>query len=197
MADTGEEVPNSPSGGEWVAIDFETANERRDSACALGLAVVRDGRVTLTDSWLIRPPELRFDWRCTRVHGIRARDVADSPEFDAVWLEVTEYLGDGRLLAHNASFDMSVLRAMLTAYGLDLPELRYACTLAMSRRAWPDLPRHRLDTMCEHCNIELVHHDAASDARACAVVALRATEEVGAPDVESAVRVMGIRTHRL
>jgi DNA polymerase III subunit epsilon len=191
------EEPADPRGGEWVAIDFETSNEQRDSACALGLAVVRDGEVTKTAAWLIRPPEMRFDWRCTRVHGIRARDVVDAPEFPDVWLEVSEYLGDGRLLAHNASFDIAVLRTMLAAYGLEAPELRYACTLAMSRRAWPDLPRHRLDTMCEHCGIELVHHDAASDARACAWLALRAAEQVGAPDVESAVRAMGIRTHRL
>ena len=191
------EEPADPRGGEWVAIDFETSNEQRDSACALGLAVVRDGEVTKTAAWLIRPPEMRFDWRCTRVHGIRARDVVDAPEFPDVWLEVSEYLGDGRLLAHNASFDIAVLRTMLAAYGLEAPELRYACTLAMSRRAWPDLPRHRLDTMCEHCGIELVHHDAASDARACAWLALRAAEQVGAPDVESAVEAMGIRTHRL
>ncbi|HEY5540831.1 MAG TPA: 3'-5' exonuclease, partial [Coriobacteriia bacterium] len=150
------EEPADPRGGEWVAIDFETSNEQRDSACALGLAVVRDGEVTKTAAWLIRPPEMRFDWRCTRVHGIRARDVVDAPEFPDVWLEVSEYLGDGRLLAHNASFDIAVLRTMLAAYGLEAPELRYACTLAMSRRAWPDLPRHRLDTMCEHCGIELV-----------------------------------------
>ena len=182
---------------EWVAIDFETSNERRDSACALGLAVVRNGAVTKTEAWLIRPPEMRFDWRCTRVHGIRARDVADAPEFPDVWLEVSDLLEDGRLLAHNASFDMAVLRAMLAAYGLGTPDVRYACTLAMSRRAWPDLPRHRLDTMCEHCGIELVHHDAASDARACASLALRAAEQVGAPDVESAIKAMGIRTHRL
>lgn len=192
----GEEGRRTAS-GEWVAIDFETANERRDSACALGLAVVSGGEVTRTASWLIRPPELRFDWRCIRVHGIRARDVADSPEFGDVWREVAPFLGDGRLLAHNASFDMAVLRAMLAAYDLETPDLRYACTLAMSRRAWPDLPRHRLDTMCEHCGIELRHHDAASDARACAIVALRAAEHVGAPDVESAVRAMGIRTHKL
>lgn len=191
------EEPAGPRGGEWVAIDFETSNEQRDSACALGLAVVRDGEVTKTAAWLIRPPEMRFDWRCTRVHGIRARDVVDAPEFPDVWLEVSEYLGDGRLLAHNASFDMAVLRTMLAAYGLEAPELRYACTLAMSRRAWPDLPRHRLDTMCEHCGIELVHHDAASDARACAWLALRAAKQVGAPDVESAVEAMGIGTHRL
>jgi DNA polymerase-3 subunit epsilon len=194
----GEEGGRPPAGGgQWVAIDFETSNERRDSACALGLAVVKGGAVIETASWLIRPPEMRFDWRCTRVHGIRARDVADSPEFPDVWREVSEYLGDGRLLAHNASFDMAVLRAMLAVYGLDTPDVRYACTLAMSRRAWPDLPRHRLDTMCELCGIELVHHDAASDARACAWLALHAAEQVGAPDVESAVKALGIRTHRL
>jgi DNA polymerase-3 subunit epsilon len=193
----GEEGEGRRAVGEWVAIDFETANERRDSACALGLAVVGDGRVTRTASWLIRPPEMRFDWRCTRVHGIRARDVADAPEFADVWLEVATYLNDGRLLAHNASFDMAVLRAMLAAYGMETPDVRYACTLAMARRAWPDLPRHRLDTMCEHFGIELVHHDAASDARACACLAILATEQVGAQDVASAVRAMGIRTHRL
>ena len=57
----------------FVAIDFETATHRRDSACAVGLAVSRNGRIVAIRSFLIRPPTAHFSF--TEIHGLRWEDV--------------------------------------------------------------------------------------------------------------------------
>ncbi len=162
-----------------VAIDFETANEQRTSACSIGVAWIEDGRVTETEEHLIRPQEMRFNPFNTAIHGIRAEDVADAPEFPGVWARLRDRL-DGRLiLAHNAAFDLSVLRHTLTAYGLPWPTCAYLCTVVLSRRAWPTLAAHKLNHLADFLGIALEHHRAGSDAEACARIGLAARQELG------------------
>ena len=95
----------------FAAIDFETANERRDSACAVGLAWIEGGRVVRRESRLIRPPQLRFSPGNIRVHGILPADVRDAPTFPEVIAEFLPDLSGGLMLAHNAGFDMGVITA--------------------------------------------------------------------------------------
>ena len=71
------------------------------------------------------------------------------------------------LVAHNAGFDRAVLRACCAKAGLPMPPLRFKCTVKWSRRTF-DLPRANLPTVSEHLGIELDHHQALSDAEACA-----------------------------
>ena len=73
----------------------------------------------------------------------------------------------------------------------------YVCTVAMARRAFPELPNHKLDSVCDHCDIALMHHDAASDAEACARVALECAAVVGGGSIGEAVKRMGVRVARL
>jgi DNA polymerase III subunit epsilon len=177
---------------DWIAIDFETANELRSSPCALGLAVIRDGRIAEERSWLIKPPEVRFTWWNTRVHGIKAEDVEDAPELCEIHDELMGYLDGAHVLAHNAGFDAAVLGRTLDVYGLAWPDVRYWCTVHMARKVWPHLPNHKLDSVAGHCGIALRHHDAASDARVCAQVALRCADELGAPTLDAAVEALGL-----
>ena len=76
-------------GGDYIAIDFETANEQRASACALGIAVGEGGRVVHSRAWLIRPPEMRFVPFNIGIHGISPKDVGDAPEFIEAWAAVS------------------------------------------------------------------------------------------------------------
>jgi DNA polymerase-3 subunit epsilon len=182
----------------WIAIDFETASRERASACALGLAVIEDDRIVETRDWLIQPPGNYFEPMNTRIHGIHADLVAQSPEFDEAWLEIEPYLRGGVLLAHNAPFDMSVLRASLARYGLEPPAVDgYHCTVTVSRRVWPRLPNHQLPSVCRHCGIALNHHDAASDAVACASIAIRCLETVGVPTLDDLADELGLRPGKL
>ena len=163
-----------------LALDFETANERRDSACAVGLAWIADGRVVRRESHLIRPPEMRFSPGNIRVHGILPANVADEPDFAAV---MAPYLGDltrGLILAHNASFDIGVLRAGLARAGLPVPDLAYLCTVQVARRVFPAPEGCGLGKVARRLGIRFEHHDAGEDAFACAEIALAAMRERGA-----------------
>ena len=181
----------------WVAIDFETATREANSACALGLAVVRDGRVERTESWLIQPPFNEYEYRNTLVHGLTSEDTALAPDFAEVWWELAPLLAEGPLLAHNAAFDIRVLRALIAGYELAAPSYEYVCTVSLARKAFPDLRRHTLDVMCTHCDIRLMHHDAASDAAACANLALACAEAAGATTIAHAVEVLGVKVGNL
>jgi len=158
-----------------VAIDFETANERRASACSIGLAWIENGEVTQVESHLIRPPEMRFMTMNMRIHGITPDMVEDAPEFPEVLAGLRSRIdGCDMVLAHNAGFDMSVMRSSCDTYELAYPEFDYLCTVKVAQRVWADLGTARLNALGDHLGIVFKHHDAGDDAFVCAKVALEA-----------------------
>jgi DNA polymerase-3 subunit epsilon len=161
---------------DFVAIDFETANDRRDSACALGIAIVSSGTIAEEHHFLIRPLEMQFLHRNIRIHGITPERVADSPTFKELWATISPILTSAPLVAHNAAFDMSVLRHTLHSSAIDTPQLEYACSWKLSKIVWPELQSHRLNCLAEFHNIELDHHNAGSDAKAAAELILLAAK---------------------
>lgn len=180
-----------------VAIDFETANSSRVSVCAMGIAVVDGHEIVERASWLIRPPELYFNPYNTYIHGITESDVADKPEFHELWGDIRQYFQGRLMIAHNASFDISVLRHVLDVYDIPYPSFRYLCTLAIARRAWPRLPSYSLDAISEHLGITFKHHDAEEDAVACAKVALRACSQLGVGTIEDAAEKIEVVSRQL
>ncbi len=163
----------------FVALDFETANECRDSACSVGLTTVSDGKVVASAYHLIRPPELRFSHWNTKVHGLRESDVSASPTFAELWPSIRHLIQDNLIVAHNASFDTSVLRRSLCTASIEMPRLSYLCSLNLARRAWPNFASHSLGFLAQSLGLELEHHNAASDARAAANIILLAASQRG------------------
>jgi len=163
----------------FVAIDFETANETRDSACAVGLTQVCNGIALDPVYLLLRPPELRFAHWNIRVHGISPDDVVDAPTFADAWPQISALIDGQLVVAHNASFDMSVLRHSLYSLGIPVPQLSYLCSLNLARRAWPKFVSHSLGFLAQTQGIELEHHHAGSDSRASAELVLLAGRELG------------------
>lgn len=162
-------------GSTYVAIDFETADYGRDSACAVALVRVQDGTIVERACRLIRPPRRRFEF--SWLHGITWQDVADQPTFRAVWRDLRPMLdGADFLVAHNAPFDRSVLRACCERSRLNPPPLRFECTVRWARRLWQLRPAN-LPAVCDHLGIELRHHDPASDAEACARIMMAVREQ--------------------
>ena len=154
----------------FVAIDFETANRYRNSACAISLVKVENNKIVDTLTQLLRPPLLHFEF--TYIHGITAQDVVQAPsyiEFHEKLLHFVE--GASFLAAHNASFDSSVLNALCRHWNLQAPGLSWQCTVKLARSTWGVYPT-RLPDVCNHLNIALKHHDATSDATACARIVL-------------------------
>lgn len=178
---------------DFVALDFETANYGRDSVCEIGIAVVRSGEVVETLSKLIRPKSNWFHPMNTQIHGIDAGRVKNEPEFDIVWKEVGNWFENSNAVAHNASFDISVLRHVLMQYDLPFPEFNYTCSLMVARRAWRGLASYGLSTLSKKFDIKLNHHSAASDALACARILLIASENYGIRHFEEIESIFEVR----
>jgi DNA polymerase-3 subunit epsilon len=156
----------------FVAIDFETANYQPDSACAVGLVKVVGGEIVDQAVHLIRPPTREFVF--THIHGLKWKDVANADDFGTLWPRLEPMLdGAAFFAAHNAPFDSGVLRACCARYGIRAPSLPFRCTVQISRRVWSIYPT-RLSDVCAKLRIALNHHEALSDAMACAKIVLAA-----------------------
>ncbi|MBF8965743.1 DNA polymerase III [Pontibacter sp. FD36] len=169
---------------DFVTIDFETATSERNSPCEIGLTFVEDNKITETKSWLIKPIGNEFDAFNISIHGITPRMVANAPEFDSLWSEIHPLLENQFLVAHNASFDFSVLRRTLDLYNLPFPNLDYACSYIFSKNVWEDLPSYGLAALCKANNISLNHHRAAADSLATAELSLKAFDLKGVYSLE-------------
>ncbi len=168
-----------PPHSSFVALDFETADHGPDSACAIGVVRVEAGKVIHREGILIRPPRPRILF--TRVHGITWPMVAAAPAFADVWPRLLPLLdGAAFLAAHNSGFDKRVLHACCAAAGLPPPPLPFVCTVQLSRKKW-GLKPNDLPSVCRRLGIGLLHHDAASDAEACARIVIAAAAPPPAP----------------
>lgn len=156
----------------FAAIDFETANTSPDSACAVGIAVVKGNRIVRRRHHLIRPPDRQFLF--THIHGLTWEDVRDAPTFAELWPALGDLLEDaGFLAAHNASFDQRVLASCCRTHLLPQPSHPFVCTVKLARTVWSVFPT-KLPDVCRHLRIPLRHHDAGSDAAACARIVIAA-----------------------
>jgi DNA polymerase III subunit epsilon len=164
-------IPPTARRASFTAIDFETATRDPNSACAIGLVRVEDGRIVRRAYHLIRPPSEAFEF--TYLHGIDWVTVRDAPTFAHLWPRLVGFFENiDFAVAHNAEFDAGVLRASCGRYGLPFPAVPFECTVRLARASWnvrPTTLRHVADFL----GLSLDHHNAASDAEACANIVLR------------------------
>jgi DNA polymerase-3 subunit epsilon len=149
----------------FTAIDFETAQPARSSICQVGLVRVERGEVVRELSLLVQPPENAYSYWNTNVHGLTEVDTRQSPFFDVVWPEIRDFIEGRTLVAHNGAFDFSCLRKTLDFYGMAEPAYEPQCTYKLYKK--------KLNVLCDEYGIELNHHNALSDALACAELYLR------------------------
>ncbi|MCD4668827.1 MAG: 3'-5' exonuclease [Actinomycetia bacterium] len=177
----------------FVAIDFETANEKKHSICSMGIAVIENGKIVDSKNWLIKPPEIRFNKINANIHKITEEDIIDKPEFYQLWPEIKTYLEGNIVLAHNAGFDLYALRDILDYYNLDHPDIKYCCTVQIAQKTWNYLPNHKLKTIVEHFGINTKRHEAEADAITCANIALRSSQENGSDSIEKLTKSLRLR----
>ena len=177
---------------DFVAIDFETANEQRSSPCAVGLVVVKNGIIANRFARLIRPPEFRFSHRNVAIHGITPEDVKNEPEFPEVWQAIRPYIEERTLVAHSAAFDMAVLMRTLRFYHIPEPEFRYLCTVRVAKAVWPAIGSYTLRSVATMLGISFDHHDAAEDAFACAEIARCACKQTESRSIDQLAERLGI-----
>lgn len=166
--------------GCFASIDFETADRESDSACAVGVVRVEDGKLVARETLLIRPPRQEFLF--THIHGLTWANVENERVFADVWPMLMPLLdGIEFLAAHNARFDRGVLAGCCKAHNLTAPVLPWQCTLEMARNKWRR-EKNDLASVCQRLGIALNHHEAGSDAEACARVLLA----LSGPEVKAA-----------
>jgi DNA polymerase-3 subunit epsilon len=169
----------------FVALDFETADHGRDSACAVGVVRVHGEEIVERNHWFIRPPRSRFVF--SYLHGITWQRVAGEPSFGELWPQLAvRFGGVAFVAAHNAPFDREVLRSCCAQARVQPPAMRFECTMQLARAVWNVRPT-TLPDVCRFLGIALNHHDALSDAEACAriVIAARRRLATTAPEASS------------
>jgi len=168
---------------DFVAIDFETANKERSSACALGIAVVRNGQIIKKNHWLLKPPQNYFSPFNISIHGITEDTVKDKPDFKELWPTIRRYFENEVVVAHYAGFDIGVLQEVLNEYEIDYPQFSYSCSRIIAKKVWPNRINYGLKVVAEFLGIKFVHHDAEEDARACAQIVIEASKRAGADSI--------------
>jgi DNA polymerase-3 subunit epsilon len=145
---------------DFTAIDFETATWQPTSICQVGLVRIENGMVVDQYNQLVRPPKNYYYRRNIEVHGIKPLDTEDAPDFDVVWHQFKHHIIDQVVVAHNSSFDFGCLKHTLAYYDEVQPSFEGRCTKKIFRRG--------LAYLSKKFKIPLNHHDALSDAHACA-----------------------------
>ena len=180
---------------DFTAIDFETANSSPASACAVGLVRVRGGEVVATAGWLIQPPpghDEFQEWN-VRIHGIQPTDVLSAATWVDQFDRLCGFAGADVLVAHNAGFDLNVLRRAAEATDMLCPPYRSLCSLQVARKTY-QLDSYRLPVAAAAAGFaEFSHHDALADARACAHIVIDAARRHGAADVFALAETLSLR----
>ena len=164
------------AGADFICVDTETANEQRASLCAIGVAIVTRGQV-IAEAAEIVDPECEFNPFNSMVNGITPGTVLGAPTLPEMWPALVRLFSGQTIVCHNAGFDVSVLRSSASRYSLVGFDALLACSMRFSRRVWPSAPSYGLDSLAEELDIELDHHQADSDAAACAALTLAAMSE--------------------
>ena len=158
---------------DFVAIDFETATSNYTSVCSLGICVVENNKITDRKEILIKPEPFEFNDYNIKIHGITPDMVVNKPTLADYWDKLKPYLDHKTVIAHNAGFDVGALCATLEHFNIPFPTFDYLCTVKLSQKAYPELPSHKLNNLCDALGIHFHHHRAYDDACACAAVMVR------------------------
>lgn len=155
---------------EFIAINFETANAKRVSACALGYAQVLNGEILTANQFYIRPVGGHAPFQST-IHGIYETQTKDRPDFMGLFPDIKRLFAQA--LVGHGHFSRQVLEALKTHFNLDI-EFLYIDSLSVAKQALPDLKNHKLKTLAAHFGLpDFKHHDAKEEAVACASIFLK------------------------
>lgn len=162
-----------------IAIDFETATSRYNSACSIGIVEFDLSGIKNKEYHLICPPDNQYSTANSAIHSLTASDTQNAPMFAELWTSIKHWFENSIIFAHNAVFDMNVLKSTLDFYDITHPEFDYICTMSLGRNnayyiAEQKLTKWDLVSMCSAFGIEIsAHHNAQQDAVACAEIAIK------------------------
>lgn len=161
---------------KFLALDFETANDQKLSACSIGIVLFDKKNINGKFESLIRPPT-NYDhlWRSNyNIHGISKSAYMRAASFPQVWksLQNKFSISSSTIVCHNAAFDMNILLELFLHYKISAPKFYYLDSINIAKLTW-ESPNYRLSTLASRLRIPLNHHDALSDSLACAKIAMK------------------------
>lgn len=153
-----------------IALDTETPTSNNDDICEIGIAVIENGEIVETRDWLIRPFGNVYYQKNIDVHGIKPQDTENSPTFGEMYHELERYfLKCDAIIAHNATFDMNVIKKTMKRFNIQAPSLYYMCSRDIGRTCYCGESSFTLEHLCNVNQIDLgIHHRADYDALSCA-----------------------------
>jgi DNA polymerase-3 subunit epsilon len=169
---------------DFIAIDFETGNPQRVSACAVGYAKVSDCKIIEAKGYLIKPVGGHAPFQ-SKIHGIKDEHTFDKPVFGELFPEIKDIF-IYPLVAHSL-FDKQVLNALSDHFNLGL-KFDYVDSSAVAKEKLPHLKDCKLKTLVKHFGLSTFkHHDAKEDAIACANVFLKLQDHATEKTLQSSV----------
>ena len=188
---------------DFVVLDFETTglSVKNSKVIEIGMVKIKKGEIVDTYSSFINPI-LPIPFQITLLTGITQEDIKDAPIFEELSYEILDFIGDATLVAHNAPFDYSFLKAEFKFAGIDISHLQIICTLKLAKRILPNLKSKSLSSLRKHYGI--LHknvHRALGDANVTAKIFLRMIEQLeedfGIKEKEQLLRFQNIPSKSL
>ena len=168
-----------------MAIDLETAAQSRNSICEIGITIVRNSTIIKSNYWLVEPPDNFYSPINIAIHHITPKQTENAPTFPQVWSEVREFLNGQIVVAHNASFDMYVLKDTFNAFEIPYPQFDYYCSYRLAQKVIKGLPSYSLPLLCNSLDIKFgMHHRAESDSVGCAKIFTECVSRAGVRSLE-------------
>ncbi len=154
------------SNTNFVSIDFEHATPEKGTICSVGIVSIENGLITDTFSSLIQPPNNEYFSYNSTIHGIFETDTYNAPSFIEVWPEIKKRIANKTVIAHGAMHtERHCLMQALNINNIDED-------LNINWIDTQEICPAKLEVICNVCKIELQHHNALSDAMACAKIYL-------------------------
>lgn len=180
---------------DFIAIDFETANRSYNSACSIGMAMVKDCQIVDTYYTLIQPPQNKYDPINIKVHGIKPMDTMLSDDFASIFPTVVSYINESHfVVAHNARFDMNVLYYS-SNQNQYVNDFRYFDSIEFSNPAALGISG-KLSERAKYFNISNDdHHNALNDAIVCAQIVIEAMQSKSLSLIDYLLRYPVIRIY--
>jgi len=171
---------------EFVVFDIETTGLSPITCkiTEIGAVKIKDGRVLERYNTFVNP-ECSIPEEVTKLTSITDEMVADARTIKDVLPEFLKFVGDRLLIAHNANFDISFIRAAAKEQNIPF-ENAYLDTLALSRYLNTELKSHKLDVLAKHYQLgDFHHHRACDDAEILAHIFFGMATQLEKSDVKS------------
>lgn len=164
-----------------AVIDFETTGlspAQGDRATEIAAVILENGKVVDRYQSLMNAG-MRIPSFIEGLTGISNAMIREAPPVGVVMREVSDFVGDYPLVAHNASFDCKFWDAELERINLQRRQ-EFLCSLLLARRLMPQAPSHKLGALIEYANLPIAGraHRALADAEMAASLFVHLTDEL-------------------